>query len=413
MTSRSGKLALSLDRDAAQRFLQGVHAHEPVAGLTHAFYRYPARFSPQFARAAIEAFTSPGDVVLDPFMGGATTLVEARALGRIGIGLDINELSCFVARAKTTPLTDADLRAVRLWTRMAISKLNMRRTAKRPHDWIEAGYQRNINTPQTWPIRKALELALERVSLLKSAPQQTFIRALLLRTGQWALDCRSDVPSAAQFRERLVEFLEEMIKGVTAYRDVAARSSSGALANGRQVSSVILHRSAEGIEKEPIVADYGPLRLVLTSPPYPGVHVIYHRWQIMGRREAPAPFWIADTLDGNGLSYYTFGDRKYPNLKTYFDAARSAFGSIVRVADKQTLFVQMLAFSDASWQLPEYLKTMHSSGLAELKIPSLANSKDGRLWRDVPNRKWYADQRGPGGASREVVLFHTSRRKGR
>jgi len=75
--------------------------HETITGLTHDFYRYPARFSPQFAKAVIEAFTRPGEVVLDPFMGGATTLVEAQALGRIGIGLDVNELACFIARVKT------------------------------------------------------------------------------------------------------------------------------------------------------------------------------------------------------------------------------------------------------------------------------------------------------------------------
>lgn len=339
-------------------------------------------------------------------MGGATTLVEASALGRIGIGLDINDLSCFIARAKTTPLTEADIKAVKLWTQRAIPNLNMRRKATRPHKWIERGYQRNVNTRQTWPIRKSLELALERISLLSSAAQQTFARALLLRTGQWALDCRSDVPSAAQFRDTLAEFLEEMIEGVRAYRDVTARSVSGAPATGHQASTVILHRSAEGIENEPRIADYGPPKLVLTSPPYPGVHVIYHRWQILGRRETPAPFWIANALDGNGLSFYTFGDRKYPRLRTYFAAARSTFSSIARIADRHTLFVQMVAFSDATWQLPEYLKTMRSAGLVEHEIPSFANSKDGRLWRVVPNRRWYADQRGPDGAGQEVVLFH-------
>ena len=406
MTTRSGQSPLSLDRDAAERFLQGVSAREPVAGLTHAFYRYPARFSPQFARATIEAFTRPGDVVLDPFMGGATALVEAHTLGRIGIGLDINELSCFVARAKTTPLSDSDITAVRRWTYTTIPNLSLRRTVKRPGKWIEAGYQRNIGTRQTWPIRKSLELALDRISLLGSAPQQTFVRALLLRTGQWALDCRSDVPSAAQFRERLTEFLEEMIVGLREYREVIAQSANRALPYGHQDSPLILNRSAQGIEREPLIANYGPPKLVLTSPPYPGVHVVYHRWQIRGRRETPAPFWIADTLDGKGLSYYTFGDRKYPNLKTYFDTARSTFTSVARIADRHTLFIQMVAFSDASWQLPEYLKTMRSAGLVEARFPNLANSKDGRIRRVVPNRKWYADQRGPGGAGQEVVLFH-------
>lgn len=52
-------------------FVEAVHTREPVAGLSHGFYRYPARFSPLFARAAIETFTKPGDMIFDPFMGGA------------------------------------------------------------------------------------------------------------------------------------------------------------------------------------------------------------------------------------------------------------------------------------------------------------------------------------------------------
>lgn len=42
----------------------------------HEYYRYPARFSPRFARAVMSAFSSAGDVVLDPFVGGGTVLVE-------------------------------------------------------------------------------------------------------------------------------------------------------------------------------------------------------------------------------------------------------------------------------------------------------------------------------------------------
>ena len=93
---------------AKAEFLDAVLNREPVAGLTHDFYRYPARFSPQFVRAAIKAFTQPGDIVLDPFMGGGTTLVEARVMGRRAIGVDISQLATFIARVKTTPLFDRD-----------------------------------------------------------------------------------------------------------------------------------------------------------------------------------------------------------------------------------------------------------------------------------------------------------------
>ena len=37
--------------------LAAIHSGETIGGLTHDFYRYPARFSPQFAREAIKCFT--------------------------------------------------------------------------------------------------------------------------------------------------------------------------------------------------------------------------------------------------------------------------------------------------------------------------------------------------------------------
>jgi hypothetical protein len=149
-----------------------------------------------------------------------------------------------------------------------------------------------------------------------------------------------------------------------------------------------------------------PPKLVLTSPPYPGVHVLYHRWQVDGRKEAPLPFLIANKLDGAGSSYYTMGDRKYPELKTYFDRIRANMSSVAALANQRTVIVQMVAFSDASWQLPRYLETMEEAGLSEIKLSSLRGERDGRIWRTVPSRRWYSDQRGQTPASQEVVLLH-------
>jgi hypothetical protein len=69
-------MILRLSSHAQQRLVAAARDGEPVRGLTHGFYKYPARFSPSFARTAIETFTKPGDVVLDPHVGGGTLLPE-------------------------------------------------------------------------------------------------------------------------------------------------------------------------------------------------------------------------------------------------------------------------------------------------------------------------------------------------
>jgi len=136
---------------------------------------------------------------------------------------------------------------------------------------------------------------------------------------------------------------------------------------------------------------------------------MYHRWQVLGRKETPAPFWIADSLDGNGLAHYTFGDRKRKDMSPYFEGIRHAFQSLAHLADRNTVFVQVVAFSKPDWQLQAFLEALGRAGLEETKIPALANADDERVWRTVPHRKWYASQHGPISASSEVVIFHKRR----
>jgi len=51
---------------------------------------YPGNFSPYIPRYAIQLYSQPGDLVLDPMVGSGTTLVEAKLLGRRAIGVDIS-----------------------------------------------------------------------------------------------------------------------------------------------------------------------------------------------------------------------------------------------------------------------------------------------------------------------------------
>jgi site-specific DNA-methyltransferase (adenine-specific) len=45
-------------------------------------------------------FSQPGDLVLDPFAGTATTLLAARESGRRSVGFEINRRTHDVARAR-------------------------------------------------------------------------------------------------------------------------------------------------------------------------------------------------------------------------------------------------------------------------------------------------------------------------
>jgi hypothetical protein len=374
-----------------------------VCGLTHNFYRYPARFSPILVRAAVESFTEPGDLVLDPFMGGGTTLVEALALGRQALGADISSLATFVSEVKTMLFGERDLGKLTSWIAAVPDCINMHGKARASHQYAEAGYYRHMENESTWRFRKAIEQGLSSARELESPKLEAFARCTILRTAQWALDGRKKMPSITEFRDVLVSNAREMLVGTRLLRQAVK-------ASGVEAQPIYcLNRSTAGLESDSRLKDLPPPRLVCTSPPYPGVHVLYHRWQVDGRKETPAPFWIANKLDGDGESYYTLGNRKAFELKTYFEKLREAMKSIAAICSKETTVMQVVAFSDPSWQLPRYLSVVDDAGLKEKFLPNLKNLCDGRLWRSVPNRKWYADQRGVTHGSQEVVLFHSLR----
>lgn len=382
--------------DSVAQFLESVHCGAQIGGHTHTFYRYPARFSPQFARAAIKLLTRPGDTVLDPFMGGGTTAVEALVSGRRFVGCDVNALARFLVRVKTTPMTDSDLAAVQQWGEQLRSTVNLHRSNTRHEAWDR--YQRNV----PWWLRKLLEMALDSAGDL-TRRQNDFARCTLLRTAQWALDCRREIPTSQHFLRLHLKFLGEMLDAARSYAaKIKAAGWGTTVAQRRRVVGC----SAASVDADRrIPRDWLAPRLILTSPPYVGVHVLYHRWQVQGRRETPAPYWLAGCQDGHGSSYYTFADRRNRALQPYLEQLRACFVSVARLMDQRSLVVQLVAFSDPDTQLAPYLESLEAVGLEEAEIPDLY-SPQRRIWREVPNRKWYANLRAGTHSSRELLLVH-------
>jgi len=67
----------------------------------HGWHRYVGRFPSHLVRGLLNYFgASKSDIILDPFAGSGTTLVEARLLGIPSIGIEICPLSCLISRTK-------------------------------------------------------------------------------------------------------------------------------------------------------------------------------------------------------------------------------------------------------------------------------------------------------------------------
>lgn len=92
-------------------------------------------------------------------------------------------------------------------------------------------------------------------------------------------------------------------------------------------------------------------------------------------------------------------------MTDYLTFLKDCFPSIVALLGRNSVVVQLVACSNPEAQLPAYLETMRTVGLEETDIKEFAK-RTGRIWRTVPNRKWYADLRGNISASNEVLLIH-------
>ncbi len=81
----------------------------------HRLHPYKGKFIPQLVEYFLgshintfkkKAFFKPGNIILDPFMGSGTTLIQASELGMHSIGIDVSEFNCLMSKVK---LDDYDI----------------------------------------------------------------------------------------------------------------------------------------------------------------------------------------------------------------------------------------------------------------------------------------------------------------
>jgi hypothetical protein len=75
----------------------------------HDWYRFVLSFPPHLVRNYLSKFAlSAGDILLDPFCGTGTTLLEAKLKGIHGIGIEANPMACFASKVKTDFQVDSN-----------------------------------------------------------------------------------------------------------------------------------------------------------------------------------------------------------------------------------------------------------------------------------------------------------------
>jgi putative DNA methylase len=83
--------------------------HTPVYKMHKYFARRPWNVFSEL----IAHYSSVGDLILDPFMGGGVTVIESLRLKRKAIGIDLNPLATFITRMEAKPLSIEQFRISR------------------------------------------------------------------------------------------------------------------------------------------------------------------------------------------------------------------------------------------------------------------------------------------------------------
>lgn len=379
--------------DALGEIRSSVLHTKKISHLTHNLYKYPACFHPEFPRSVIQAFSKENDWILDPFVGGGTTAVEALALGRNFIGSDLNDLAIFSSRLKTTIVTSSDLKVIDSWAQ----RLNLANGDDlRKKD--DEKYFENIPKFVEGAARKIASLILK----LKEKKHRAIATGALLRFCQLEIEQRISYRSSNDLLndykfvlnsnlEQLLSLSLEVEHGPTTFLP----------------ESKIFKANAAEDDCVRIWSQHNKqFKLVITSPPYPERHILYHKWQVNGRRESRLPYWLVNSSQYENEQFYTMSLRDAPaSLEVYMSTMYLTFENLNRVMQKNGVIVQVVGFNDLAKQLPLYLAAMNEAGFEEIRNID-PSSFDGRLWRKVPNRRWFTRVSEHQAKCNELVLFH-------
>jgi hypothetical protein len=147
----------------------------------HRWYNFVLGFSDQLVGEILKTFSvSKGDVVLDPFCGTGTTMVECAKYGVRSIGIDANPFAVFAAKTKANFKLDPDalMRAAsRVELRYKeIASSNRRMTDGPTYSYLDGSGMLERGWISKKPLRKALALR----EAIQRGQDDTFVDVFML-----------------------------------------------------------------------------------------------------------------------------------------------------------------------------------------------------------------------------------------
>jgi len=325
-------------------------------------HAYAASFGDDLARELIDGHTQAGDVILDPFVGAATVLLQARLLGRSAIGIDIDPVACLIARVIGTSYSLGELDELyqRVVRQVAEVETELSGMPLDEETWCP-GAQFSINGVvgimpyepkiQYWfePVQRATLAVLTQLVKLQTDPRQADVLRLAISSAiirKWpntlslARDIdhsrphkvsRTDLSVASQFK-----IFRRVLKGIVQ----TLRNLNSQADHTDSTTQVIEGDACHVINQlEPDSVDY-----VLTSPPYfnaidyPRAHQFSQWWLWQEQEPLTRNRYVGLRTSGKDTSVIAQCDELIPyrihEIRWLQEVSRATYASLCRyIAD--------------------------------------------------------------------------------
>jgi site-specific DNA-methyltransferase (cytosine-N4-specific) len=298
-----------------------LHAQDTTY-LTHNFHPFPGKFIPQIPNFFIKHLSNRNDLILDPYCGSGTTLVESKLLGRRSLGLDIHPLGVFMANVKATKITDKELDRVpallakiekRLDNFWASRYKNQNLMAFMDNSFENGAYSFDIpdfpNRDHWFEEPVLHELAIIKTSIIQECAGEEFKNFVLLAFSSIIVSVsnqESETRYAAVKKETLPKHAFSLFKNKLLDMSRRMKEFNKRASDCQATAHHADCREVDFLEENS--AD-----LIVTSPPYPNTYdyYLYHKLRM---------FWL--DLDWERAKFNEIGSRlrhssQRENIDTY------------------------------------------------------------------------------------------------
>jgi DNA modification methylase len=315
----------------------------------HRLHPYLGKFIPQLVEVFLKKYFQSGQMILDPFVGSGTTLIEANLLNMPSVGVELSEFSYLIAKVKTqkynVELVEKEILDILDKTKEFSQKIQKnQRSLFEDWDFKSSEYFKNWYHP-----RAIKEIYFYR-SLIPNYQNQDILKIILSRSARSARQilhydlARPKKPVKERYwclkHKQYCEPINNAIKFITRYSlDTIKRIKE--FDKLRTSAEIVLLQGDARIIKLPFKKEIDG---IFTSPPYLGLinyhEQHYYAYELFDFKEYPEAEIGSPNKNGNDNKERYKKDviAVFRNMNNYLKSGAKIF---IVVNDKHNLYPQI------------------------------------------------------------------------